>query len=65
MCGEDDTKRAVYNMKKCIKRKGTSQQYVSEDDLNAVVSQIHFETTLQLKVGHGAKGKKEKINKYL
>ena len=28
MCGEDDTKRAVYNMEECIKRKegGTSKQ---------------------------------------
>ena len=48
-----------------VREQNLSQQYVSEDDLNAVVSQIHFETTLQLKVGHGAKGKKEKINKYL
>ena len=22
MCGEDDTKRAVYNMEECVKRKG-------------------------------------------
>ena len=41
-----------------------SQQYVSEDDLNAVLSQTYFEATLPLKVGHGAKGNKEKINKY-
>ena len=27
MCGEDDTKRAVYNMEECIERKiGTSKQ---------------------------------------
>ena len=42
-----------------------SLQYMSEDDLNTILSQTHFEVALPLKVGHGAKGKKEKINKYL
>ena len=48
-----------------VRGQNPSRQYVSEDDLNAILSQTHFETTLPLKVGHGAKGKKEKINKYL
>ena len=48
-----------------FREQNPSWQYVSEDDLNAVLSQKHFETTLPLKVGHGTKGKKEKINKYL
>ena len=38
---------------------------MSEDDLNATLSQTHFEVVLPQKVGHGMKGKKEKINKYL
>ena len=41
------------------------RQNVSEDDLNAVLSQTHFEIALPLKVGHEAKDKKEKINKHL
>ena len=48
-----------------VRGQNPSQQYVSEDDLNAVLSQTHFETALPLKVGHEAKNKKEKINKYL
>ena len=48
-----------------VRGKNSSRQYVSEDDLNAVLSQTHFEATLPLKVEHGANGKKEKINKYL
>ena len=48
-----------------VQRQNPSWQYVSEDDSNTVLSQTHFEATLPLKVGHGAKGKKEKINKYL
>ena len=48
-----------------VRGQNRSRQYVSEDDLNAVLSQTHFKVALPLKVGHGAKGKKEKINKYL
>ena len=48
-----------------VRGQNRSRQYVSEDDLNAVLSQTYFETALPLKVGHGAKGKEEKINKYL
>ena len=48
-----------------VRGQNPSRQYVSEDDLNAILLQTHFKTTLTLKVGHGTKGKKEKINKYL
>ena len=53
----------------CIRGQNPSRQYVSEDDLEAILEaillQTHFEATLPLKVGHGTKGKKEKMNKYL
>ena len=48
-----------------VRGQNPSRQYVSEDNLNAVLSQTYFEAAVPLKVGHGAKGKKEKINKYL
>ena len=48
-----------------VRGQNPSRQYVSEVDLNAVSSQTYFEATLPLKVGHRAKGKKGKINKYL
>ena len=48
-----------------VRGQNPSRQYVSEDDLNAVLSQTRFEVALPLKVGYGAKGKIEKINKYL
>ena len=48
-----------------VRGQNPSRQYVSEDDLNAILLQTHFRVTLPLKVGHGTKGKKEKINKYL
>ena len=48
-----------------VRGQNRSRQYVYKDDLNAVLSQTHFKVALPLKVGHGAKGKKEKINKYL
>ena len=48
-----------------IQGQNTPRQYMSEDDLNTILSQAHFEVALPLKVGHGAKAKKEKINKYL
>ena len=48
-----------------IRGQNPFRQFVSEDDLNAVLSQTHFEVASSLKVEHGAKGKKEKINKYL
>ena len=49
----------------CVRGQDPSWHYVSKDDLNAVLSQTHFEVALPLKVRHGAKDKKEKINKYL
>ena len=49
----------------CVREQNHSQQYASEDDLEVILLQTHFETTLPLKVGHGTKCKKEKINKYL
>ena len=49
----------------CVQGQDPSRHYVSEDDLNAVLSQTHFEVALPQKVGHETKGKKEKINKYL
>ena len=48
-----------------VRGQNPSRPYVSEDDLNAALSQTHFEVVLPQKVGHGTKGKKEKINKYL
>ena len=48
-----------------IRGQNPSRQYESEDDPNAILLQTHFKATLPLKVGHGTKGKKEKINKYL
>ena len=48
-----------------IRGQDPSRQYASENNLNAILLQIHFKATLPLKVGHGTKGKKEKINKYL
>ena len=48
-----------------VQEQNPSRQYVSEDDLNAILLQTYFRATLPLKVGHGTKGKKEKINKYL
>ena len=44
-----------------VRGQNHSQQYVSKDDLNAILLQTHFRVTLPLKVGHGTKGKKEKI----
>ena len=49
----------------CVRGQNPSRQYVSEDDLEAILLQTHFEATLPLKVGHGTKGKKKKVNKYL
>ena len=49
----------------CVRGQNPSRQYVFEDDLEAILLQTHFEATLPLKVGHGIKGKKEKVNKYL
>ena len=49
----------------CVRGQNPSRQYVSEDDLNAALSQTHFEVVLPQKVGHGTKGKKEKTNRYL
>ena len=48
-----------------VRGQNPSRQYVSEDDLNAILLQTHFGVTLPLKVGHGTKGKEEKVNKYL
>ena len=48
-----------------VQGQSPSRQHVSEADLNAVSSQTYLEATLPLKVGHWAKGKKGKINKYL
>ena len=44
-----------------VRGQNPSWQYVSEDDLNAILLQTHFRATLPLKVGYGTKGKKEKI----
>ena len=48
-----------------VRGQNPPRQYVSKDDLNAMLLQTHFEVVLPQKVGHGTKGKKEKINKYL
>ena len=44
-----------------VRGQNPSRKYVSEDDLNTILLQTHFRATLPLKVGHGTKGKKEKI----
>ena len=43
-----------------VREQNHSQQYVSEDDLNAILLQTLFRATLPLKVGHETKGKKER-----
>ena len=48
-----------------VRGQNLSRQYESEDDLNAILLQTHFGATLPLKVRHGTKDKKEKVNKYL
>ena len=48
-----------------VRGQNPSRQYVSKDNLNVILLLTHFRATLPLKVGHGTKGKKEKINKYL
>ena len=48
-----------------VRGQNPPRQYVSKDDLNAMLLQTHFRATSALKVGHGTKGKKEKVNKYL
>ena len=45
----------------CVRGQNPSRQYVSEDDLNATLSQTHFKVVLPQKVGHETKSKKEKI----
>ncbi|XP_050281518.1 uncharacterized protein LOC126722406 [Quercus robur] len=48
-----------------IRRQNPSRQFVSEDDLNAVLSQTHFEVASSLKVKHGAKVMKQPYNYWL
>ena len=48
-----------------VRGQNPSRRYMSEDNLNAILLQTHFRATLPLKMGHGTKGKKEKVNKYL
>ena len=48
-----------------VRGQNPSLQHVFEADLNVISSQTYFEATLPLNVGHWAKGKKGKINKYL